>query len=134
MALTLIAGVGLGAMVFAYRGRGSVAVVFPELATAAAETSASSLNPEAAIQFQQGCAAYQQGKFREAIRQFSQAIQLDPELAAAYHNRGRAVANLRRITEAVADLVKASELYLQQNHPTEFNQLKQDLALLKEQQ
>jgi tetratricopeptide (TPR) repeat protein len=129
-AILLIAGSGLGAMLFAYWGKGSVVVVFPD--AIAADPPAPTLNPEAAAEFQQGCEAYRTGRYRQAVTRFTQALQFDPELAEAYHNRGRATANLRRVTDAVADLVKASELYLQQGNVTELAQLKQDLETLKQ--
>lgn len=130
ISILTIAGFGLGAMLFAYWGKGSVTVIFDEpLMLPASQVSDS--NPEAEAQFQQGCAAYQQGHYRRAIHLFSQAIQLDPQFGMAYHNRGRAVANLRRVTDALGDLVKASDLYLQQEQTAELALLKQDLATLK---
>ncbi|QYO65106.1 tetratricopeptide repeat protein [Leptolyngbya sp. 7M] len=72
-------------------------------------------------------------QYRRAITCFNQALQLDSQFAEAYYNRGRASANLRRITDAVADLVKASELYLEQGNTTPIAQLKQDLEQLKPQ-
>jgi tetratricopeptide (TPR) repeat protein len=129
--LILIVGIGLGAMLSAYWGKGSVAVVFPE-PIAAENMPVPTLNPDAATVFQQGCEAYRTGHYRQAVEWFSQALHLDPQLAEAYYNRGRASANLRRITEAVADLVKASELYLEQGNVAPIAQLKQDLELLKQ--
>jgi tetratricopeptide (TPR) repeat protein len=129
LALLLIAGGGLGAMLFAYWGKGSVAVVFPE--PIAANPPAPTLNSEAAALFEKGCESYRAGRYRQAVTRFTEALQLDAKCAEAYHNRGRATANLRRVTDAVADLVKASELYLQQSKVTELAQLKQDLATLK---
>jgi len=122
-----IAGVGLSVMVSAYWGQGSVVVVFPE---PLAPVPAPTLNPEAAAQFQQGCLQYRGGAYRKAVTCFRQAIQLDPEFAEAQHNLGRATANLRRVTEAIADLVKASDLYSQQGNGEMLAQLKQDLETL----
>lgn len=118
-------------MISAYWGKDSVAVVFPEPIGLAAGLPVPTLNPEAATQFQQGCAAYQAGQYRQAVDCFSQAIQLDPELAEAHHNRARATANLRRLTDAVAELVRASERYSQQDNAAGLSQVKQDLAVLK---
>lgn len=118
-------------MLSAYWGRGSVAVVFPD-PVAAEVMPVPTLNPDAATAFQQGCEAYRAGHYRQAIACFSQSLHLDPQFAEAYYNRGRASANLRRITEAVADLVRASELYLDQGNVAPLAQLKQDLELLKQ--
>ncbi|MCU0524110.1 MAG: tetratricopeptide repeat protein [Elainella sp. Prado103] len=167
----LIAAIGLGSMISAYWGKGSVAVVFPEPlwslvpvksaestelqlsgesseessgeSSGAAEAAASipSSDPPVAISdtpelasvalFRAGCEAFQAGQYRRAIDQFTQALQQEPDWAAAYHNRGRATANLRRVPEGVADLVKAGDLYLQQGKAIELEQIKQDLAQLK---
>lgn len=132
IALIVIAGFGLSAMVSAYWGGGSVAVVFPE-PIVEADFPVPTLNPEAAMQFQQGCEAYRARQYRRAVDGFTQAIRLDPGLAEAYHNRARATANLRRVTDAVAELVKASECYSQQDNAAGLEQVKQDLAVLKQQ-
>ncbi len=130
--LIAVAGIGLGSMLSAYWGKDSVAVVFPE-PIAADAMPLPTLIPEAATAFQQGCEVYRSGQYRRAITCFNQALQLDPQLAEAYYNRGRASANLRRVTDAVADLVKASELYLEQGNTAPIAQLKQDLERLKSQ-
>lgn len=132
IAIGLIAGFGLSAMVSAYWGKGSVAVVFAEPVAPTEAQPIPTLNPEAAACFQQGCTAYRAGEYRQAVNSFSQAIQLDGEFAEAYHNRGRATANLRRITDAIPDLVKASDLYLQQGDTTQAEQIKQDLLRFKQ--
>jgi tetratricopeptide (TPR) repeat protein len=133
IAIGLIAGIGLSAMVSAYWGRGSVAVVFAEPIAPTEGQPAPTLNSEAADYFQQGCAAYRAGQYRQAVACFNQAIQRDSQFAEAYHDRGRATANLRRVTEAITDLVKASELYLQQGETAQAEQIKQDLMQLKNQ-
>jgi tetratricopeptide (TPR) repeat protein len=127
LAIGLIIGLGLGAMLLAYRGRGSVAVIFPEPIIV---DPVPTLDPEAASQFQQGCDAYRAGQYRQAVIRFSEALQHDPALAEARHNLGRATANLRRITEAIAELVQASELYSQQDQGERLAQLKQDLEVI----
>jgi tetratricopeptide (TPR) repeat protein len=127
IAVSLIASLGLGAMLSAYWGRGSVVVIFPEPIVA---EPVPTLDSEAATQFQQGCDAYRNGQYRQAVTRFSQALQRDPAFAEACHNLGRATANLRRITEAIANLVKASELYSQQGNGEMLAQLKQDLEVI----
>lgn len=121
-------------MTRAYWGRGSVAVIFPEVVSPGnlpENLLVPTLNLEAAAAFQQGCDSYRVGQYRRSVTQFSQAVQLDPELAEAYHNRGRAIANLRRITDAVAEFIKASDRYSQQDNRVGLAQIKQDLAILK---
>lgn len=127
----LIAGFGLTAMISAYWGRESVAVIFPEPLVPSADKPLPTLQPEAAAAFEQGCAAYRANQFRRAVDCLTQTIQIDPTFAEAYHNRGRAIANLRRVPDGVADLVKASDLYLEQGQTDRLAQLKQDLALLQ---
>jgi tetratricopeptide (TPR) repeat protein len=122
-----IAGFGLSAMISAYWGRGSVAVVFPE---PLAPDPVPTLSPEAATQFQLGCEQYRAGSYRQAVTCFVEALRLDPQFAEAQHNRARATANLRRITEAISELVKASDLYSQQGDGEMLIQLKQDLAVI----
>jgi hypothetical protein len=53
-------------------------------------------------------------------------------LAEAYHNRALALANLRSDDEAVADLIRASELYQQQGTGFAIDTIKQNLAALKQ--
>lgn len=129
----LIAGIGLTAMISAYWGKASITVIFPEPISPPADAPLPTLQSEAAEAFQQGCAAYRANQYRRAVDGFTRALQLDPTFAEAYHNRGRAIANLRRVPDGVADLVKASELYLQQSNVSELAQLKQDLTLLQSQ-
>ncbi len=50
----LITGIGIGAMVYAYLGQGSVSILFTEIIS-----TSSSIPTEAAVNFQQGCEAYQ---------------------------------------------------------------------------
>jgi tetratricopeptide (TPR) repeat protein len=58
----------------------------------------------------QGEAYLKQGKYPEAIAEFTKAIILDPKLAVAYNNRGIAFYNLEKNVEAIADCTKAIEL------------------------
>lgn len=116
-------------MISAYWGKGSVAVVFP--VPVGLGEPPSTVNSEAAHQFQQGCDAYQAGQYRQAGSRFQAALELDPDLAEAQHNLARATANLRRVTEAIAELVKASDLYSRQGNGAMLAQVKQDLETLR---
>ena len=58
----------------------------------------------------QGEAFLNQGKYPEAVAEFTKAIELDPKLALAYNNRGLAFYNLEKNAEAVGNFTKAIEL------------------------
>jgi len=51
-----------------------------------------------------------QGKYEERIEMSEMAIQLDPNLAVAWNNKGEALKLLGRTTEASAAYAKAKEL------------------------
>lgn len=59
---------------------------------------------------QQGTAYREQGKFDEAIAEYTKAIELDPDLAVAYNNRGCAYSWNKDYENAMADLSRAIEL------------------------
>lgn len=124
--VTIVAGFGIGSMVWAYVGSGSRQVLFqsPVLVELLPAT-------EASAAFQQGCLAYQAGRYQAAIDQFNQAIQLNPTFAEAFHNRGLTWANLRRDDDATINLVKASELYLERGDRASVSIVKQNLEALK---
>lgn len=129
MAIALVATIGLGAMIWAYKGAGSVAVLFKEpLNPSPIPTDAGG---EVAELFQQGIEAYQSGAYRRAVDHFSAAIQKDDTFAEAYHNRGLALANLRQDAEAVRNLMKAGDLYLEQGNQDAIVLLKQHLEVMK---
>lgn len=137
--IAFIAAVGIGAMVQAYVGAGSLAVLFPDPIALSPDSAISTpdavapdaVTPGAATQFQQGLEAYRLGQYHKAVEQFSRVIQLSDTLAEAHHNRGLAIANLRQDGEAARTLLNAGELYLQQGNLAGFNQVKQDLEILK---
>ncbi len=57
-----------------------------------------------------GLAKAKLGKYREAIVDYDQAIELDPEYAKAYHNRGNAKYHLGKYREALVNYNQAIEL------------------------
>ena len=57
-----------------------------------------------------GWARNKTGSYNQAIQDLNKAIQLDPGLALAYYNRGRAYADLGQDAEADADKAKACSL------------------------
>jgi hypothetical protein len=126
--IALIATFGLGSMIQAYWGSGSLAVLFPE---PVAPNPVPTLNPEAATQFQQGCEAYRLKKYRQASDRFTTATQLDDTFAEAFHNLGLVTANLRQDNAAARHLLLAGERYLEQSNLEGYAQVKQALEQLK---
>lgn len=127
IAITVVAGIGIGSMVWAYVGAGSRAVLFKEPIF----NIVSEQENEALQQFQQGIVAFREGRYPSAIEQFTQVIQLDSTFAEVYHDRGLAFANLRRDDDATFNLVKASELYLERGDRASVTIVKQNLEALK---
>lgn len=127
IAIAVVAGVGIGSMIWAYVGAGSRAVLFKEPIL----NVISDQKNEALQQFQQGITAFREGRYPAAIEQFTQVIQLDSTLAEVYHDRGLAFANLRRDDDATFNLVKASELYLERGDRASVTIVKQNLEALK---
>ncbi len=122
----LITSIGIGAMIYAYRGQGSISVLFTQPIS-----TFSSIPPEAAVNFQQGCEAYQKGNYQQAINKFTEALQNNSNIPEAYHNLGLAFANLRQDDESVANLLQAGELYIQQRNQESIAIVKKNLELLK---
>lgn len=54
--------------------------------------------------------SFRDGKYREAIPLFTQAIEIDPQYAHAWHDRGVALRELGQDEEAAKDFEKAAEL------------------------
>jgi len=127
-AISLLAG---WVMLWAYRGSGSVAILFPEPIGMVPISEGRAASTD---QFQQGMMAYQKGKYRQSVEYLGNAIAADPTLAEAYHNRGLAFANLRQDNDAVDQLMKAGELYLQQGNQEAIALLKQHLIQLRNKQ
>lgn len=124
--VAIVAGFGIGSMVWAYVGSGSRQVLFSELISVEMLSETEALRA-----FQQGCLEHQSGRYQKAIDPFTQAIQLDPTFAEAFHNRGLTWANLRRDDDATINLVKASELYLERGDRASVAVIKQNLEALK---
>lgn len=59
------------------------------------------------------------GNYEEAIRLFTQAVQLDPNNGVIYHNRGMAYIRLERWREAITDFSRAIAL---SPHPSCYEQ------------
>lgn len=124
-------GIGIGTMTWAYFGKGSISVLFKEPILNSPEFPDTDAGSKAAVYFQAGIEAYQSENYRQAEEKFTSAIQ-QMATAEAYHNRGLIFANLRSDGEAVADLIRASELYQQQGNGFAIDTIKQNLAALKQ--
>jgi len=57
-----------------------------------------------------GVALQEQGKFQEAVTTFNKAIELKPDYAEAYSNRGNALSDLGQLKEALESYEKAIQL------------------------
>ncbi|MEG4228148.1 hypothetical protein QUA35_18475 [Microcoleus sp. N9_B2] len=124
-------GIGIGTMTWAYFGKGSISVLFKEPILNSPEFPDTDAGSKAAAYFQAGIEDYQSENYRQAEEKFTSAIQ-QVATAEAYHNRGLIFANLRSDGEAVADLIRASELYQQQGNGFAIDTIKQNLAALKQ--
>ena len=127
--IVAIVGFGLGSMFWAYVGPGSKAILFDT--PVEIPSSLPPANEQLANSFKEGYDAFQARKYSQAVDKFSQAIQIAPTFAQAYHNRGLAQANLRQDNKAVADLLRGADLYAQQGNQEGINALKHNLEALK---
>ncbi|MGF1479200.1 MAG: hypothetical protein ACFB4I_06880 [Cyanophyceae cyanobacterium] len=125
--VTLVGGFGLGTMIWAYKGSGSTAILFPQPVA----VPPSLLPVELKNTFERASSAYTSGDFQAAAEEFSRVIQSAPTLAQAYHNRGLAFANLRQDNEAASNLARAGEIYAQHENSAGIEAVKQNLMTLK---
>ncbi|MEM7771446.1 MAG: hypothetical protein AAGA75_05475 [Cyanobacteria bacterium P01_E01_bin.6] len=120
-------GFGAGIMVWAYRGKGSQAVLF----TDAVLMSPSLKKTDVASTFHQGYDAFQAGKYQLALESFTDVIQAKPHCPEAHHNRGLVLANLLRDNQAVKDLALAAELYAARDNGVAINLIREQLQTIK---
>ena len=59
------------------------------------------------IYFNRGLAYDNQGRYDQAIANYSRAIELNPDYVSAYYNRGNAYDNQGRYHQAIADYSRA---------------------------
>jgi hypothetical protein len=64
----LMASVGISAMIYAYRGQGTISVLFTQPILISSQT-------EATVMLKQGCEAFQVGNYQQAINEFTETIQ-----------------------------------------------------------
>ena len=63
-----------------------------------------------AVLFHQGLASSNKGEYEEAIQKYNEAVELNPNHAEFYNNRGNVKNKLRQYQEAISDFNKAIEL------------------------
>jgi tetratricopeptide (TPR) repeat protein len=131
--ITLVGGVGLVILLRAYTSNGSGTPQFTQPITSATPpiTRPDEIDAVAQKAFAKGNAAFSSGRYRWAADQYAQALQVTPDWAEAYHNRGLAVANLRQTGDAAQDLAKAASLYLDLDNTSALDLVRQHLQELK---
>jgi len=123
-----VGGFALVVMLWAYVGSGSRQVVFPnplDIPEPRPESNGWS-------NFDAGVDAFRRGDFRGAIAPLTAAIQTDPTRPEFFHTLGMIQANLRQDNEAVRQLFRAGELYLESENPAGYEQIKAALQQLKQ--
>ena len=65
---------------------------------------------EAEEHTQKGADFHQQGRWAEAVAEFTEAIRLNPEIAVAYSNRGNTYLQLGQLERAIQDIDEAIRL------------------------
>ncbi|MBD1945695.1 tetratricopeptide repeat protein [Coleofasciculus sp. FACHB-712] len=79
-------------------------------------SKALSLHVENAIMYyQRGEVRWRSKDYKEAIKDFNQALRINPYLAEAYYKRGRCHRQLKEQEEAIKDLQKAAQLFCDNN-------------------
>lgn len=121
-----ILGTGMIAMINAYVRPFSRTGLFDEAVT----DLSLPLETGVARDFQAGCQSLGANQLRRAIELFDQVIAAEPNCAEAFHNRGRAQANLGNRAPAARDLLEASDRYDQQGTKSGVDQVKLDLSLI----
>jgi hypothetical protein len=112
IAISLVAGLATGIMLWAYRGSGSTAILFTALVPLSSSLEGDRAGNKARDYFQQGCEAFGQGKYRQGCDRFTRAIQQVEDFPEAYHNR-------------------ASDLYGERGNMAAIAQIKQQLEAIK---
>jgi Tfp pilus assembly protein PilF len=72
--------------------------------------SAPSANKEAVVHYNNGLDSYKKQDYNQAIAEFTEAIQRDPNFTNAYYNRGRAYDEINDFDRAIADYDKTIQL------------------------
>ena len=126
LVLGLVASLFVGSMVWAYKGTGSINVVFLEVMPVPSE-----LSKEVRSLFQHGVGQYCRGQYRSSANYFVQVLRVNPDLGVAYHNYALALANQREITKSTKAFIAAAERYTQVGDRLSVDLVKQHLRTLK---
>ncbi len=118
-----VLGLGMGAMVWAYRRPLGQSALFPTPVI----TLSTPLSDQNRAQFEAGCAVFAQGRYPAAIDQFIAVMVAAPDCAEAFHNGGLAYANMGTDGLAVQALLKACDLYDRQGTKAGLDLVKQQL-------
>ncbi|MBU6229360.1 MAG: tetratricopeptide repeat protein [Cyanobacteria bacterium REEB459] len=129
MVVTIL-GLGMGSMIWAYRRPLGPVALFGVAMT----SSSLPLSDRARQKFEQGCEAFQQGRYAAALAAFSRTLEWEPGCSEAWHNSGRCQANLGQDGLAVEAFLEASDRYDHQGTRSGLEAVKQDLEALAQRQ
>lgn len=87
-----------------------LAIVTAACSTAATQRLASNQFPKAEQHFDSGVELPEQGRLKQAISAYDEALRLNPQYAKAYNNRGFAYDNLGQYQRAIQDYDEAIRL------------------------
>lgn len=127
LVLGLVTLTGVGSMIWAYQGGGSIAVLFLEVIPPPIALEASSRRS-----FETGIRDYCSGHYRHAIASFTQVIKRSPDCPEAHHNYALAMANQRQDDKATAAFLKTADLYAKQDDRAGVDLVKSHLIALRQ--
>ena len=127
LVLGLVTLTGVGSMIWAYQGGGSVVVLFLEVIPPPI-----TLEESGRRSFETGVRDYCSGHYRRAITAFSQVIKRSPDCAEAHHNYALAMANQRQDDKATAAFLTTADLYAKQDDRAGVDLVKTHLIALRQ--
>lgn len=90
--------------------KGEFLLAIKAFSDALAVEKKSNLPPSAELYNNRGLAQLNIGEFSSAVRDFGEAVKVDPKFASAYNNRGIAYSEYKQFEPAIKDFTKAIEL------------------------
>lgn len=127
LVLGLVTLTGVGSMIWAYQGGGSVVVLFLEVIPPPITLEESSRRS-----FETGVRDYCSGHYNRAVTAFSQVIKRSPDCAEAHHNYALAMANQRQDDKATAAFLTTADLYAKQDDRAGVDLVKTHLIALRQ--
>ncbi len=127
LVLGLVTLTGVGSMIWAYQGGGSIAVLFLEVIPPPITLEESSRRS-----FETGIRDYCSGHYSHAIASFTQVIKQSPDCPEAHHNYALAMANQRQDDKATAAFLKTADLYAKQDDRAGVDLVKSHLIALRQ--